>query len=363
MKKIKLIGVNFALLGFAVLFLELVFGNWLQQNPAKRIPEISRQAGRTHSFRTYGLTGEDVLVNFTRNEQGFRGQGNAANSRQILVVGGSTAIEYVVPESLTWAEQLQQGLNKTLSQSSRYEFDVINAGVAGQTLLGNQFSIDLWLKHIKNLNPEFVIVYYGHNDAIYSLGKDNNAIISDPDSKSIGVREWVLTSSALVMLLREIKGNLDSWALNNNNLFDYVEGGLPVDGEIFTRGQSHARIANSSYSDKLNNLIWSIHRAWPIAKIIFVAQSNPNCYFLDHYSYHSYSKNRICEDLLAVHSYTKSTILSMNSDLSGKLFYEPLFMDNPYDRSGSSDAIHTNSRGSKGIADKLTTRLRKYLVF
>ena len=61
-KAAKLIATNLLLLGGAALALELVFGNWLQQNPAKRIPEIARQAGRTHTFRTNGLTGEDVEV-------------------------------------------------------------------------------------------------------------------------------------------------------------------------------------------------------------------------------------------------------------------------------------------------------------
>ena len=164
------------------------------------------------------------------------------------------------------------------------------------------------------------------------------------------------------MLVREIKGNVSSWALNNNNLFDYVDKPLPVDGEVFKIGQSHARIAKSSYAQKLNNLIFSIHRAWPDSKIIFVAQSNPNCYFIDHQTYRSYGKNRLCDDLLAIHSFTKNKILSMKTQMLGKLFYEPLFMDNPYDRSGSSDAIHTNSRGSKGVADKLISRIRKYLV-
>ena len=108
-------------------------------------------------------------------------------------------------------------------------------------------------------------------------------------------------------------------------------------------------------------MIKSINRAWPSAKIVFVAQSNPNCYFIDHYSYLAYKSNTLCEDLLAVHAFTKHIINSTNNKLRAKLFYEPLFLDNPYDRSGSSDAIHTNSRGSKGIADKLIVRILKYL--
>ncbi|KZR90630.1 SGNH/GDSL hydrolase family protein [Synechococcus sp. MIT S9508] len=362
MKIVKLVGINVVLLGAALFGLELVFGNWLQQNPAKRIPAISRQSGRTHSFRTYGLTGEDVIVNFRRDKYGFRGKVNNNNSRQILVLGGSTAIEYVVPESLTWAERLQEGLNSIVSNTSREDVDVINAGVSGQTLLGNKYSVELWLKHIKILNPEIVIIYYGHNDALYSLDKVDRYSASDPDLKTPGLKERILINSALVMLIRSLKGNVDSWVLNNNNLFDYVEGVLPVQGETFVTGESYSRVAESSYAQKLDNLIESIVESWPKTKIIFVAQSNPNCYFLDHYSYRSYTKNTLCEDLLAIHDFTKNTIASMKGSFRDTLFYEPLFLDNPYDRSGSSDAIHANSRGSSGIADKLIQRISKYLT-
>ena len=112
MKAAKLIATNLLLLSGAALTLELVFGNWLQQNPAKRIPEIARQAGRTHTFRTNGLTGEDAEVEFRRDSEGFRGKRNDDGLHQILVIGGSTAIEFVVQEPLTWAEQLEARLNQ-----------------------------------------------------------------------------------------------------------------------------------------------------------------------------------------------------------------------------------------------------------
>ena len=64
MKAAKLIATNLLLLGGAALALELVFGNWLEQNPAKRIPEIARQAGRTHTFRTNGANIGDKAAIF-----------------------------------------------------------------------------------------------------------------------------------------------------------------------------------------------------------------------------------------------------------------------------------------------------------
>ena len=82
--------------------------------------------------------------------------------------------------------------------------------MSGQTLLGNKLSVDLWLKYIESLNPVIVIVYCGHNDAIYSLGKADESILIDPDSKSLSLKEQILINSALVMLVCELRGNVAS---------------------------------------------------------------------------------------------------------------------------------------------------------
>ena len=360
MRAAKLIASNLLLLGGAALALELVFGNWLQQNPAKRIPEIARQAGRTHTFRTNGLTGEDVEVEFRRDSEGLRGKHNDNGLRQILVIGGSTAIEFVVPEPLTWAEQLEASLNGK-DRSSKQQFDVINAGVAGQTLLGNKLSTDLWLKHTKSLDPELIIIYYGHNDAIYTLADNINTTLIDPDSKEISLKDQLLLNSALAMLAREIKGNVAAWALNNRHLFDYQTASLPKNAPQFSSQASGIKVAQSLYPKKLTGLIESITTAWPNAKTIFVAQSNPNCFFTSHSEYRAAQRIQLCEDLLAVHRHTRDTIEQFQNGGYEQLQYEPLFLDNPYDRSGSSDAIHTNSRGSAGIAEALTPRIQKHL--
>ena len=361
MKAAKLIATNLLLLSGAAIALELVFGNWLQQNPAKRIPEIARQAGRTHTFRTNGLTGEDVEVEFHRDSEGFRGKRNDGGLRQILVIGGSTAIEFVVPEPLTWAEQLETRLNKK-DRRSKQEFDVINAGVAGQTLLGNKLSTDLWLKHTKSLDPELIIIYYGHNDAIYTLASNTKNTLIDPDTKEIGLKDQLLLNSALAMLAREMKGNVAAWALNNRHLFDYENSSLPKNAAVFSSEASDIKVSQSLYPKKLTGLIEAVTAAWPNTKTIFAAQSNPNCFFKSHSEYRAPQRIPLCEDLLAVHRHTRKMIQKLHNQGYTHLHYEPLFLDNPYDRSGSSDAIHTNSRGSTGIAEALTPRIQKHLT-
>lgn len=208
-----------------------------------------------------------------------------------------------------------------------------------------------------------VIIYYGHNDAVYTLGEFKNNNFIDPDSRLIGVKDQFLINSAFAMLAREIMGNMASWVLNNNYLFDYKGNELPSQSQVFPSISSNARLFRSLYPNKLNGLIESANVAWPHAKIIFVGQSNPNCYFENHNFYRSSHRNLLCEDLLAVHRHTGKIIKSLQKQGNNNIYYEPLFLDNPYNRYGSSDAIQKNSRGSKGIAEKLTPRIKKYLDF
>ena len=178
-KSIKLLSLNIFCLFTGIFALEVVFGNWFQANPAKRLPDLARQTEKKYTFRTHGLTGEDVVVDFYRDHLGLRGRNQKSQSQQILVLGGSTAIEFTVPEKLTWAEQLETRLNKELPPENHV--DVVNAGINGQTLLGNQLAVDIWLKDIKEIKPKIVIVYYGFNDALYST-KERHDALSDPDS-------------------------------------------------------------------------------------------------------------------------------------------------------------------------------------
>ena len=167
------------------------------------------------------------------------------------------------------------------------------------------------------------------------------------------------------MLGRELKGNYKAWANDNQNLFDYRPEELTSEEALHkVNPEAQAqRVVNSPYPDKLEQLIKIIKTTWPSAKVVFVAQSNPNCFFTSHNSYRAKEKSSHCEDLLSIHHYTKEHLERVNSRLTSdkQISYEPLFLDNPYDRSGASDHIHTNSRGSRGIAQKLTPRVLNHL--
>ena len=350
-------------MAFGIAGIELAMGNWFQNNPAKRLPDLARQTGKKYEFRTYGHTGEDVKVTFYRDKFGLRGRSKEADRDQILILGGSTAIEFTVPEELTWAEQLEKRINE--KRLHRKKIDVINAGINGQTLLGNRASVESWLKHIKIVRPKIVIIYYGFNDALHSIAKSKSLAKNptEPEAQHKSFKELILVNSALAILGRELKGSYESWASNNRHLFDYKPLPLPTkmssrSGNIYYEDKI---LSESSYPNKLAKLIESVEIAWPNANILFVAQSNPNCFFESYTVYKGENKKNICSDMLSIHRYTSKIISNMRSEGRKNIELIPLFLRNPYNRYESSDHIHANSLGSKKIADALFPMMTKYI--
>ena len=99
--------------------------------------------------------------------------------------------------------------------------------------------------------------------------------------------------------------------------------------------------------------------------MIFVAQSNPSCRFSspDFYFTKNGKRDLLCERLLSFHRYVGSVINELGkTQLTRNTYrYIPLYLNNPYDRRGASDYIHTNSRGALGISNQLAPLLRATL--
>lgn len=352
---------NLLILSIALFILELLFGRWIKQNPVTAVPEIARTAGKTMSYRTGGVTGEDVLVDFSRDQYGLRGL-ESTGKPLAMVLGGSTGIEQNVPLALTWAERVERQL-----QASGINLEIANASVSGHTLFGNAFAVDQWLSRIP-VDPTVFIVYYGHNDAVYTLagippqGRDFSG------SNGFDLGQYIKANSAILLLARELKGNYQSLVTGNRHLYDYKPSPLPTETESQPlRVPPVASVAvGQLYKDAINNVLKTFERHYSGKTVIFVAQSNPSCRFRSTVLYYTRdgSRNGLCERLAAFHSYVSRVINELNSKPSNRNTYRyiPLYLHNPYDRSGASDYIHTNSRGALGIANQLTPLLRATLT-
>ena len=352
--------MNLFLMALLVLIVELIFGRWLKQDPISTIPEISRTAGRKITFRTGGVTGEDVLVDFSRDRYGLRGLESLQKSLA-LILGGSTGIEQNVPLDLSWAERVEDQL-----RASGIDLEIANAAVSGHTLFGNAFAIDQWLSKIP-VNPSIFIVYYGHNDAVYSVAGIPPQGRDFDDKSGFNLRQYISLNSAVFMLGRELIGNYQSLVTGNRHLYDFRPSPLPSEAQ--SKGLPVPLITqvavDTLYKTALASVIRSFEKNYNGKAVIFVAQSNPNCRFSSPNLYFTKdgSRNLLCERLAALHNYVNDVITELVSTRSPKNTYAyiPLYLENPYDRDGASDYIHTNSRGSLGIANHLTPLLIKTL--
>ena len=347
---------NISILVAAVTCLELIFGRWLKTSPLTAVPEIARTAGKQFRFRTYGITGEDVEVVFSRDSNGLRGL-ESADKPLILVLGGSTGVEQNIPLENTWAELIEHGL-----LAKGYEYEVANASISGHTLFGNQYALSAWLSKIPILPNKF-IVYYGHNDAVYTMDGQGPDIRDFSSQKLSNPKDIFVRNSALAMLLRELKGNYKGLVRDNSHIYDYKPSRLPsaADGLKPIEVQSFESLVPdpSLPRDSIRGLVDSLNDLYPGIPVILVAQSNPNCRFLTPSLYlSSNGRNPTCERLALFHEYVRAYISSLNQD---NFFIVPLYLRNPYDRSGSSDSIHTNSRGAAAIAREMLPELVRIL--
>lgn len=352
---------NVLILTIAFLILEVLFGRWLKQDPVTAIPEIARTAGKKFSFRTGGVTGEDVLVDFSRDHYGLRGL-ESTGRPLALILGGSTGIEQNVPLALTWAERVESHL-----QASGIDLEIANASISGHTLFGNAFAVDQWLSRIP-VSPSVFVVYYGHNDAVYTLagippqGRD----FSGANGFDLG--QYINANSAMLILVRELKGNYQSLVTGNRHLYDFKPSPLP--NKTATKALQVPLISEVAvgtlYQSALANVIRSFEKNYSGKTVIFVAQSNPSCTFSSPNLYFTQdgARNSLCERLAAFHNYVSDAIkeLGIKRTTRNAYRYIPLYLQNPYDRDGASDYIHTNSRGSFGIANHLTPLLIKTLT-
>jgi lysophospholipase L1-like esterase len=99
----------------------------------------------------------------TINSMGFRGPELASpkpeNGIRIWVVGGSTTFDVFAPDDAhTWPALLQAKL--TAARPDRV-IEVINAGIPGEMIAGNQEDFE---QHAAKVKPDVLVYYHGPND-------------------------------------------------------------------------------------------------------------------------------------------------------------------------------------------------------
>jgi lysophospholipase L1-like esterase len=161
-KRLALIaGVNAAVLAVGVVILELIFGGWL--GGGDPLFDFSRPRNVKWSF---AVPWRPDGALYSRDAYGLRGLDGEPSDVFILTMGGSTTDQRYLADEETWQEALQRRLN-----GSGGSFDVVNAGIDGQSSVGHIKNFSQWINRIPGLQARYVLFYLGIND--FYISADN----------------------------------------------------------------------------------------------------------------------------------------------------------------------------------------------
>lgn len=188
---------NAAVLCAGIVILELIFGNWLQENRLNRLNIIR---DRTFTFELGSLyESPSKTTTYTRDRYGLRGNFREPGQIDILTVGGSTTDQRFITDGETWQDVLQRRF-----QDAGRTVVVANAGVDGQSTIGNIRDFDWWFPHVPGLKPKYVIFYVGLNDFYLVEGNGYDVLENAPAVPSL--RQLLRARSAVYHALQTLYG-------------------------------------------------------------------------------------------------------------------------------------------------------------
>ena len=166
--------INILILGFILIFIEIIFGYWFKKDSfsyhmrGKRLQKIELNFDKPN-FSAHTVFRRDYYG--FREDYDFNDKYNLSNVK-IVFNGGSTGEEMFKPYNKTIVGSLNNFLKKDNSQHKIY-----NASLAGKSLLGKINDFNVWFDKLDNFNPDFMIFYIGVNDRKIPSKRfhDNNA--------------------------------------------------------------------------------------------------------------------------------------------------------------------------------------------
>ena len=164
---------NIALLIFCLFLLQLLFGDWLYNNPwFNKHVVISNKSFLTKLNNLYETDSD--YINYSRDKYGLRGKYDSIDNINIITIGGSTTDQRYITDSLTF----QRVLQKEFLNSGR-NISIANAGIDGQSTIGHLNNFYWWFPYINGLRADYFLFFIGINDYHVFNSKIKNAINSD----------------------------------------------------------------------------------------------------------------------------------------------------------------------------------------
>jgi len=157
LKYSKILLINIFILLSLVLIAELISGNKLFSN---KLNCTYLLCSANHSYKN-NLYEPFGFINYKKDKYGFRGLKKNINEIDILTVGGSTTDERYLKIEDTWSEQLEKKINNAYPNIN---FEVVNAGIDGQSTYGHIWNFENWFPKLKNFKTKYIFFYIGLNE-------------------------------------------------------------------------------------------------------------------------------------------------------------------------------------------------------
>ena len=252
----KLAAINIAVLLIGVVVLELIFGAWFKA-PGLYMISMYREVDWT--IQTDDKYPRPSPVTYQRDYYGLRGNFGSPADVNIVTLGGSTTDQRFVSEGETWSDVLGSCL-----RDKGYDARVANAGVTGQTTAGHINNYPLWLDHIPDLKPAYVVAAIGINDVVFDSKAGQRAVdditlwteSARPHDRMKSIRRSIKMNSAIHRLYRIIRDNIEASRAGINDAAsrpDHIAGDVPVAGvdlirrELTEKTDETVRIGDAEY--------------------------------------------------------------------------------------------------------------------
>jgi len=355
----KIIFANISVLLILTLPIEFFLGNWKKnffgKNKYIQIPGLVKNISLKYDASSLYESKEPIIINYYRDELGYRSKNQTKNKPIILTIGGSTTDNKFVTEGKTWQDNLDK-------LSPKYDF--INGGIDGQSSYGHLRSINSWhSKNLKNYNIEKIIFYIGLSDI--SLLNKNIRKFDLPQSKKEYIKNLLKDNSFFIGQLLSLRNRIEFLSRKkNSDLFNVHQ---KRNKEFLKKGvrfeyTGKDNINSNFYKNTFSNLLTETKKSFPNSEIIVIQEQIPGCNFINRdvvFDRHqnSLKKNKFkCLDLLKVYQMQSETIKKYEFT---KVKIYPMFLEKILNDNDIYDYVHTNNTGALKIAKYINSLLNE----
>jgi len=261
-----------------------------------------------------------------------------------LTVGGSTTDERYLEEEDTWSEQLELILNDNYPS---LDYEVVNAGIDGQSTYGHIWNFESWFPKIQNLKTKYIFFYIGLNEYF-----SDEKHIYDQGTKNLNffqkTKLWFKENNGLIYRVYDA-------IYRNFYLKDILNVGHQIRNANYQLAKTNFQISDENILDLNSRLDKLIEFTKKLDSIpIFITQRSRRSILIDDKihsinEFNYMSKEKIISEII------------INNCKKNQIFCIDLFSKIKFSNDSLYDLVHANPVGAKIIAETIFEDFSKIL--